>query len=289
MDIKMQKLPVIILSAILGLVLVSSMFFTIDQRQYAVVFQFGEAMRVITDPGLNIKIPFIQNVEYFDNRILSVDAEAKEVTASDEKRIIVDAFAKFRITNPVMFYKTVHNYQGLRLRLNKIIESSMRKVIGRVPLTTLLSGERNNVMIEIHDLVNASAKDFGIDVIDVRILRTDLPKENSAGIYSRMQTEREKEAKQIRAEGEEEAARIRAKAEKMSKILIAEAYMNAQITSGEGDKEAARIYNTVYSKDPEFFKFYKSLMTYKNTLKKEDTSFVLSPSSEVLKFLNMSK
>ena len=271
------------------LALVGSAFFTVDQRQNAMVFQFGEVVRVVTKPGLNIKIPFIQNVEYVDNRVLSVDAEAKEVTASDEKRIIVDAFARFRITDPIMFYKTVHNYQGLRLRLNKILESSMRKVIGRVPLTTLLSGERNNVMVEIRDLVNASAKDFGIDVIDVKILRTDLPKENSAGIYGRMQTEREKEAKQIRAEGEEEAARVRAKADKLSKILIAEAYMNGQITKGEGDKKAAHIYNEAYSKDPEFYKFYKSLMTYRNTLKKEDTSFVLSTDSEVLKFLHMSK
>ncbi|MES2214490.1 MAG: protease modulator HflC [Pseudomonadota bacterium] len=287
----MQKpsLPILIFSAFLGLAIVSSLFFTIDQRQYAVVFQFGEAMRVITKPGLNIKVPFIQNVEYFDNRLLSIDAEAKELTASDEKRIIVDAFAEFKITDPITFYKTVHNYQGLRLRLNKIIEASMRKVIGRVPLTTLLSGERSNVMMEIHDLVNSSAKNFGIDVIDVRILRTDLPKENSAGIYSRMQTDREKEAKQIRAEGEEEAARIRAKAEKESKIIIAEAYRNGQITKGEGDKAAALIYNDVYSKDPEFFKFYKSLMTYRNTLKKEDTTFILSPNSEALKFLNMGK
>lgn len=288
---KMQKkLPIhIIAGAAVLLILLAGSLFTIDQRQYAVVFQFGEAMRVIDKPGLNIKVPFIQNIEYFDKRILSVEAEAKEVTASDGKRVIVDAFAKFKITDPVMFYKTVYNSQGLRLRVGKIVESSMRKVIGRVPLTTLLSAERNDVMVEIRDLVNQGAKDFGIDVIDVRILRADLPKENSAAIYSRMQTEREKEAKQIRAEGQEEGARIRAKADKESQILLAEAYSTAQITKGEGDGEASRIYNESYSKDPDFYKFYQSLAMYKKTLTKDDTTFVLSPSSDLLQFLNMGK
>ena len=287
----MQKLSahVLIPVALLCIVIVGSTLFTIDQRQFAVVFQFGEAVRVLTAPGLNIKIPLIQNVEYFDNRILTVEADAKELTASDEKRVIVDAFAKFKIIDPVKFYKTVYNTQGLRLRLNKIIESSMRKVIGRVPLTTLISEERTNVMKEIKAFVNESAKDFGVDVVDVRILRTDLPKENSAAIYSRMQTDREKEAKQIRAEGQEEAVRIRAKADKMSKIIIAEAYMEAQITKGQGDQEAAKLYNEAYSRDPEFYKFYKSLNTYRNTLKKEDTTFVISPDSELLKFLHMNK
>lgn len=283
------SLPLIIAGAFTFLILISSTFFTIDQRQFAVVFQFGEAVRVISTPGLNIKIPLIQNVEYFDNRILSVEAEAKEVTASDEKRVIVDAFARFKIMDPVTFYKTVYNIQGLRVRLNKIIESSMRKVIGRVPLTTLVSGERNNVMLEIRNLVNESAKDFGVEVIDVRILRTDLPKENSSAIYSRMQTEREKEAKQIRAEGQEEAAVIRATADKMSNIILAEAYMQSQIVKGEGDQEAARIYNDAYSQDPEFYKFYRSLIAYKNSITKDDTTFVLSPDSELFKFLHMGK
>jgi len=286
----MKQPPIALITGVFALLIIlGGSFFTIDQRQYAIVFQFGEAMRVLDKPGLNIKVPFIQNVEYFDRRILSVDAEAKEVTASDEKRVIVDAFAKFKIIDPVMFYKTVYNYEGLRLRVNKIIESSMRKVIGRVPLTTLLSSQRNSVMVEIRDLVNKAAKDFGIDVIDVRILRADLPKENSAAIYGRMQTEREKEAKQIRAEGQEEGARIRAKADKEAKILLAEAYMQAQVVKGEGDGEASKIYNESYSKDPEFYRLYKSLATYRQTLKKEDTTFVLSPSSEFLKFLNIGR
>lgn len=202
---------------------VTSALFTVDQRHSAVVFQFGEAMRTIENPGLNIKIPFIQNVEFFDKRILNVEAETKELTASDGKRVIVDAFAKFRIVDPVMFYKTVHNYQGVKIRLNKNLESSMRKVIGRLPLTSLLTSARSDIMSNILNQVNEEAKNFGLDVIDVRILRADLPKENSAAIYRRMQTAREKEATQIRAEGQEEGARIRSRADKESKILLAEA------------------------------------------------------------------
>lgn len=275
---------------VFGLLLsVSSALFTVDQRHSAVVFQFGEAMRTIESPGLNIKIPFIQNVEFFDKRILNVEAEAKELTASDGKRVIVDAFAKFRIVNPVMFYKTVHNYQGVKIRLNKNLESSMRKVIGRLPLTSLLTSARSDIMSNILNQVNEEAKNFGLDVIDVRILRADLPKENSAAIYRRMQTAREKEATQIRAEGQEEGARIRSRADKESKILLAEAYMQSQIIKGDGDREAAKIYNLAYSVDPEFYKFYRSLEVYKSTLKKDDTSFVLSPEAELFKYLNLGK
>lgn len=268
---------------------VTSALFTVDQRHSAVVFQFGEAMRTIENPGLNIKIPFIQNVEFFDKRILNVEAETKELTASDGKRVIVDAFAKFRIVDPVMFYKTVHNYQGVKIRLNKNLESSMRKVIGRLPLTSLLTSARSDIMSNILNQVNEEAKNFGLDVIDVRILRADLPKENSAAIYRRMQTAREKEATQIRAEGQEEGARIRSRADKESKILLAEAYMQSQIIKGDGDMEAAKIYNLAYSVDPEFYKFYRSLEVYKNTLKKDDTSFVLSPEAELFKYLNLGK
>lgn len=285
----MIRIYYILFAGLLALFLLTGSLFTVDQRQSAVVFQFGEAVRTISTPGLKIKIPFIQNVEFFDKRILHVEAEAKELTASDGKRIIVDAFAKFVISDPITFYKTVYNYQGVRLRLNKILESSMRKVIGRVPLTTLLTGERANVMLHISDQVNEEARSFGINVIDVRILRADLPKENSSAIYRRMQTEREKEAKQIRAEGQEEASRIRSKADKESKILLAEAYMQAQILKGEGDAQASKIYSNIYSQDPEFYKFYKSLSVYAKTMQQENTSFVLSPESEFFKYLNLSK
>jgi len=285
----MNRIYYIIAGVIFSLFFLSNALFTINQSQSAVVFQFGEAMRTISKPGLNIKIPFIQNVEFFDNRIMHAEAEAKELTASDGKRVIVDAFAKFKVIDPVKFYKTVHNYQGVKIRLNKILESSMRKAIGRVPLITLLTGERSNVMLNIRNQVNEEAQSFGLNVVDVRILRADLPKENSTAIYSRMQTEREKEAKQIRAEGEEEAARIRSKAAKESQIILAEAYMQSQIIRGEGDAEAAKIYNAAYGIDPDFYKFYKSLAVYTNIFKKDDSSFILSPESDFFKYLNLGK
>ena len=271
------------------LIILSGSLFSVDQRQNGVVFQFGEAVRVIETPGLNIKIPFIQNVQFFDKRVLDVKAEAKELTASDEKRVIVDAFAKFRIVNTVQFIKTVHNYQGAQLRLNRILESAMRTVIGKFPLNTLLTDKRANLMLQIRDLTYSEAKNFGVEDIDVRILKADLPPENSTAIYMRMQTDREKEANQIRAEGNEEAARIRSKADKESKIILANAYMDAQKAKGLGDAESARLYNQAYSKDPEFFKFYASLNAYKTSLTKENTQFVLSPDSEFFKYLKLGK
>ncbi len=285
----MNKIYYVTFAAFALLMILSGSLFSVDQRQNGVVFQFGEAVRVIESPGLNIKIPFIQNVQFFDRRILDVKAEAKELTASDEKRVIVDAFAKFRIVNTVEFIKTVHNYQGAQLRLNRILESAMRTVIGKFPLNTLLTDKRANLMLQIRDLTYSEAKNFGIEVIDVRILKADLPPENSTAIYMRMQTDREKEANQIRAEGNEEAARIRSKADKESKIILANAYMDAQKTKGLGDAEAARLYNQAYSKDPEFFKFYASLNTYRTSLTKENTQFVLSPDSEFFKYLRLGK
>jgi len=285
----MNRIYYIIFAAVGVIIILSGALFSVDQRKNAVVFQFGEAVRVVETPGLNIKIPLIQNVQFFDKRILDVKAEAKEVTASDEKRVIVDAYAKFRIINTVEFIKTVHNYQGAQLRLNKILESAMRTVIGKVPLNTLLTEERAQLMLQIRDLVFIEAKDFGVEVIDVRILKADLPPDNSAAIYMRMQTDREKEANQIRAEGNEEAARIRSKADKEGKIILANAYMDSQKTKGLGDGQAARIYSGAYGRDAEFFKFYASLLTYKASLPKENTQFVLSPDSEFFRYLKLGK
>jgi membrane protease subunit HflC len=282
-----NKIYYFVVPLAIALFLSASSVFTVHQRQIAVVFQFGEAVDTVLSPGLHLKMPFIQNVEFFDKRLLHAEAEAKELTASDGKRIIVDAFAKYLIVDPVKFYKTVRDYQGVGIRLNKILESSMRQVIGKVPLTALLTEKRGNIMLEIKNLVSQEAKTFGISITDVKILRADLPKENSDAIYARMQTAREKEAKQIRAEGLEEAARIISKADKESRILLAEAYMSAEILKGEGDASAAKIYNSAYSVDPEFYKFYKALQVYKEVLQKEDTSFVLSPKADFFKFLNI--
>jgi len=273
----------------LALFIIIDGLYIIKEPQYGVVFQFGEAVKTVSTPGLKVKIPVIQQVKYFDKRILSVEVEAKELTASDGKRVIVDAFARFKIVDPVEFYKKVMDYAGFNLRLNKILESSMRKVIGKISLSSLLSSERGNLMKQIEGLLNEEAAFFGVKIVDVRILRADLPKENSAAIYKRMQTEREKEAKQIRAEGLEEAQVIKAKANKESQIIIAEAYTQSQRTKSEGDELAAKIYNTSYSKDPDFYRFYKSLDTYRKTLKKDDTNFILSADSELFQYLNLRK
>lgn len=285
MTIKKVYLTIVI--AVVAVLAIFNSVFQVMQNQYAVVFQFGEAVKVISEPGLRFKVPFVQNVLYFDKRLVSVEVSAKELTAADGKRVIVNAFAKFKIIDPITFFKTVYNHNGVKIRLNKTIESAMRKVIGRATFITLLSKQRSEIMSDIYDLVNKEGKSFGVDVIDVRISRTDLPKENSAAIYQRMQTEREKEAKQIRAEGKEEAVRIISRADKECDIILAEAYKQAKILEGEGDAEASHIYNSVYSQDPEFYRFYQSLLTYSKVLRKDDTSFVLSPNSELFKFLNL--
>ncbi len=285
----MNKLYITAIASFCLIIILAGALFTVDQKEIGVVFQFGEAVRIVENPGLNIKVPFIQNVQFLDKRILNVSAEEKELTASDEKRLIVDAFAKYKIIEPVMFIKTVHNYSGANLRLNKILESAMRTVIGRFPLNTLLTEQRANLMQQIRDLVHKEAALFGIKIIDVRILKSDLPTENSDAIYQRMKTERYKEAKQIRAEGAEESARIKARADKDNKIILAEAYMKAQKTKGDGDSEAAKLYNIAYSKDPEFYKFYRSLVAYKSSLSKENTQFVLSPKAEFFRYLQLGK
>lgn len=279
-----------LLGVIVGILMfVSSGIFVVDQRKYAVVFQFGEAVRFVNQPGLNIKIPFIQDVKFFDRRILSAESDTKEITAADGKRIVVDAFARFTITDPIMFYKTVHDYSGLKIRLNKILESSLRKVVGTVSVGSLLSSERSNIMKQIQELLNKEAHLFGVVVNDVRILRTDLPKENSAAIFDRMIAERNKEAQQIRAEGQEEALRIISAADKEAKIIVSDAYMNAQVIKSQGDSDAATIYSDAYTRDTEFYRFYQSLETYKVTLGNGSTNFILPTDSKFLEYMSIGR
>ncbi len=283
-----NPIKIYVISAIIFIIIfiISESVFIVQEISKAVVFQFGEAVRVIHTPGLRFKLPFIQNKVLFDDRILNINFEAKELTASDGKRILVDAFLKFKISDPVIFFKTVFNLQGMEVRLNRIMESSMRKIIGKVPLNALLSEKRAKLMNAIKDSVDSESKNFGIEIIDVRILKSDLPSENASAIYRRMQTEREKEAKQIRAEGVEEGQKIRSKADKEVTILLSNAYMEAQKIKAAGDQEAAKIYNTAYSKDPEFYVFYKTILAYETAFK-ENTSFILSPKSSFLKYFRL--
>jgi len=278
---KKFKLTLIIL-AILIIATINSLFI-LDQRKQALVLQFGEPIRVIKTAGLHFKTPFIQNVLYFDNRLLDLEATNKEVIASDQKRLIINAFAKYKITDPLAYYKTVRNEFGMKNKLNTILDSSLRQVIGEISLISLLSEKRSEVMQNIQTVVNKRAKEFGIDIVDVRIMRSDLPNENSNAIYRRMQTEREREAKEIRAEGAELSQKIIAKTDKEKTILLAEAQKTAEILKGEGDAIATKIFARSFGRDPEFFEFYRSMQAYKKSLKGENTKFIISPDSGFLR------
>ncbi len=270
----------------LVIIVCANSFFIVHQRQQALVFQFGEVVKTVKEPGLAFKLPLIQSVEFFDLRLLNFIAEEKEVVASDQKRLIVSAFAKYKIDNPLEFYKAVSNEAGARSKLNAILESSMRQIVGMYPLSALLSEKRVDIMKAIQSDFSKEAERFGITIVDVRILRADLPKANSQAINERLQAYYEKQARESRAEGAEESQRIKANAERDQKVIIAEAQNLAQIMRGEGDAEAAKISAEVYSKDPDFFEFYKSMQVYKATLNKDDTRMLLSPDNKFFKFLN---
>lgn len=279
-----QIRPLYVVIAIIAVILISSTIFIVDQREQALVVQFGSPVRVVKEPGLNFKMPLAQEVIYFDKRILDLNAEPREIIASDQKRLIVDSFAKYRIVDPLKFYQSVRNEAGVRGRLNAILDSRLREVLGNVPLNTMLTGERSKVMHEIKQNVGREAQGFGIEVIDVRIMRTDLPQANSENIFRRMQTEREREAKEFRAQGAEEAQRIRSKADRDRTILLAEANKQAELLRGLGDGKATQIHAQAYQQDPDFYKFYRTMQAYREVLKTADTRMILSPDSEFLKF-----
>jgi len=268
------------------LVLLMSALFTVHQTQQALVLQFGNPKRVITDPGLHVKLPFIQNAIYIDRRVLDFDAESQEVILGDQKRLVVDAFARYKIIDPLRFYQSVGSEELLRGRIDTILDASLRKVLGEVPLFTVLSADRAALMNSIRDQANTETKQFGIDIVDVRIKRADLPAENSQAIYRRMQTEREREAKELRAQGAELAQRIRSRADRERRVIIAEAEKEGQIIRGEGDAQAIRIFAEAFGQDVDFFTFYRSMQAYRDALGDDNTSFVLSPDSEFFRFFN---
>lgn len=275
-----------ILALIVAIVFAFNMLFVVEQTEQAVVFQFGQPVRTIKEPGLNIKMPFIQNVLHFDNRIQEINTEDKEVIAYDQKRLIINAFVKYKIVNPVLYYTTVRDVNGFNNKFSTILDSSLRQVIGEVPLNSLLSEKRSDVMEKIQDVVAEKAEQFGVEIIDVRITRSDLPEANSVAIYKRMQTDREREAKEIRAEGDETAQKIRANADKEKTFLIADAKKKAEAIMGEGEAEANKIYSKAYAKDPSFFEFYRTMNAYKNSLSNNNTKIILSPNNQFLKGLN---
>lgn len=260
-----------------------SSYFTVHQAQQAIVLQFGEPRREVKEPGLHFKVPFVQNVIYFDKRLLDFDAEAQEVIMLDQRRMVVDAFARYRIVNPLLFFQTVGTEGNMRARLGAIVNASLRNVLGSVPFSAVLSNRRSELMRQISDLVVREATPFGVEIEDVRIMRADLHPDNSPAIYARMQTEREREARQERAQGAEAAQRIRAEAERDRTVLLAEAQRQAQVLRGQGDAEATAIFAEAFKRDPQFYSFYRSLQAYRQSIG-EGTTLVLTPESEFFRY-----
>ena len=277
------KFTLIAAAVALVYVLFNSLYI-LPQTEQAIVLQFGEPVRLVKEPGLKFKVPFIQNVVFYDNRLLNLDPPAQEIVLNDKKRLDVDSFTRFRIIDPLKFYQTVRTEEQARSKLKEIVNSSVRKILGRTTLQELLSQKRTQIMSDISAAVKTDAQQIGVSVADVRIRRADLPIEVLQAINARMKTERERDAKEFRAQGQQNAQQIRAKAEKERTIIIAEAAKQAEILRGEGDREATRIWNKAANRDPQFFAFYRSLAAYKKALNEGKTSLVLSPDSEFFRY-----
>ena len=284
----MKGAKLIIPGIVLIAVVVFQSLFIVQEISQAIVLQFGDPKKIITKAGLNFKLPFIQDVVYLDKRILNLDNDPEEVIAADQKRLIVDAFARFKIVDPLKFYISVGNERVARSRLSTIINSRIRGVLGTQELATLLSTDRARQMQIIQTQVNEEAKNFGIQIVDVRIKRADLPPANSEAIYKRMQTEREREAKEFRAQGAEIAQKIRSTADKDVTVILAEANKKSEIMKGEGDGERNKIFANAFGRDPQFFAFYRAMQAYEKALIGGETSLVLSPDSDFFKFFGKS-
>lgn len=269
----------------LFLILLASLF-TVHQSQQALVTQFGNPVRVIRDPGLSMKVPFLQSVEFYDRRVLDLDAPSVELVLGDQRRLVVDAFARYRINDPLKFRQAAGNEAQFRSRLEPIIFSALRSVLGEASLFDVLSKDRIRLMDRIKAEANKSLAQFGVELVDVRIKRTDLPEENNQAIFRRMQSEREREAKELRAQGAEMAQRIRARADRERRVLIAEAQKQSDILRGEGDAEAIALFAEGFGKDKDFFDFYRSLQAYRKSLGDGGTTYVLSPDSEFFRYFD---
>jgi membrane protease subunit HflC len=271
----------------LGLLLLvaASSLFAVNQTQQVLITQFGEPMRVIRDPGLAWKVPFIQTVIGFDRRLLDFDAPGQEVILGDQRRLVVDTFTRYRIIDPLRFYQTVGATEGgIRLRLGPIVSSSLRNTLGNESLLAVLSADRARIMGDIRQRVNSEARSFGIEVTDVRIRRADLPDENTQAILSRMQSERERVAREERAQGAEQAQRIRASAERERTVLLAEAQSQADILRGQGEQTAIRIFADAFQRDPEFFQFWRTMQAWREAFAEGDARLLLSPDSEFFRY-----
>jgi membrane protease subunit HflC len=248
------------------------------------VVRLGQPVRIVTDPGLHSKVPLIDSVINIDKRILDLENPAQEVIASDQKRLVVDAFARYRITEPLKFYQTLGTVDGANLQLSILLNSALRRVLGEATLTQVVRDQREHLMTLVREQLGAEARSFGIDVVDVRIRRADLPEQNSQAVYQRMQTERQQEAAQIRAQGTQRAQEIRARADRDVTVLLADAQSKGEQTRGEGDAERNRIFAEAYGRDPDFFSFYRSMQAYEAGLRPNDTRMLLKPDTDFFRY-----
>ncbi len=282
----MDRRLLVVLAVVLvvaGFALTNALFI-VDQTEQALVLQFGEPRRVIRTPGLWAKRPFLEDVKRYDNRLLDFEPPPEEVIVSDQKRLVVDTYTRYRITDSLLFYQTVNTEVAVRARLSAMVNGSLRRVLGNVTLSALLSHERPAIMGQIRDEVAEQGKSFGIQVVDVRIRRADLPEENSQAIFARMVSERQQQAAQYRGEGAEAAQTVRANADRERTIIVAEAQRSAQRVRGDGDAESIRVYADAFGQDKEFFAFYRSMQAYRDALNGRSTSFVLTPGSGFFRF-----
>jgi membrane protease subunit HflC len=261
-----------------------SSIFTVSQTEQALVVRLGRPVDVVSEPGLNFKAPFIDTVISIDKRILDLENPSQEVIASDQKRLVVDAFARYRIKNPLRFYQSIGSIQAANIQLTTLLNASLRRVLGEVTFINVVRDERENLMTRIREQLDREADQYGIQVVDVRIRRADLPEQNSLAVYKRMQTEREREAQEFRAQGGQKAQEIRSKADREATVIIADANSTAEQTRGVGDAERNRLFAEAYGRDPEFFAFYRSMSAYETGLRSTDTRFLLRPDSEFFRF-----
>jgi modulator of FtsH protease HflC len=261
-----------------------SSIFTVSQTEQALVIRLGRPVDVVSDPGLNFKAPFIDTVISIDKRILDLENPSQEVIASDQKRLVVDAFARYKIKNPLRFYQSIGSIQAANVQLTTLLNAALRRVLGEVNFITVVRDEREGLMTRIRDQLDREADQYGIQVVDVRIRRADLPEQNSQAVYKRMQTEREREAQEFRAQGGQKSQEIRSKADREATVIVAEANSTAEQTRGVGDAERNRLFAEAYGRDPEFFAFYRSMSAYETGLRSNDTRFLLRPDSEFFRF-----
>lgn len=284
----MQPKTSLFVAIVIGVaMLLSAVIFTVDQRQFAIVFQLGEVRQVITEPGLHVKVPFVQNVRFFEKRVLTLDSsEPERFITSEKKNVLVDSFVKWRIIDPRLYYESVNGDEmRARTRLSQTVNAGLREEFGKRTVHDVVSGERDKIMEDMRGKADLDARKIGVQIVDVRLKRVELPQEVSEAVYRRMDAERKRVANELRSEGAAEAEKIRADADRQREVIIAEAYREAQKIKGDGDAKAAAIYGQAFSQNPEFYAFYRSMDAYRSSFKNKSDVLVLDPSSDFFRYM----